>query len=36
MPQQNLHAETSFTIIATQAGCIMIVGKIPDDEQFKL
>ncbi len=35
-PQQNSHAETSFTIIAAQARCMMIAGKIPDTEQFKL
>ncbi len=36
MPQQNVHAETLFTIIAAQARCIMIAGQIPDTEQFKL
>jgi hypothetical protein len=35
-PQQNLHAETSFTIIATQARCMMIAGQILDTEQVKL
>jgi hypothetical protein len=32
MPQQNSYAETSFTIIAAQARCMLIAGKIPDDE----
>ncbi len=35
-PQQNLHAETLLTIIAAEARCMLIEGKIPDDEQFKL
>jgi hypothetical protein len=36
MPQQNLHAETSFIIIAAQARCMMIAGQILDTEQFEL
>jgi hypothetical protein len=36
MSQQNLHAETLFTIIAAQARCMLIAGRIPDDEQLKL
>jgi hypothetical protein len=36
MPQQNLHAETLFTIIAAQARCMMIAEQIPNTEQFKL
>jgi hypothetical protein len=36
MLQQNLHAETLFTIIAAQARYMMIVGHIPDTERFKL
>ncbi len=36
MPQQNLHAETLFTIIAAQARCMMSAGRIPDTEHFKL
>jgi hypothetical protein len=36
MPQQNLLAETLFTIIAAQARCMLIAGQILDDEQFKL
>ncbi len=35
-PQQNMHAETLFTIIAAQARCMLIAGRIPDDERFKL
>ncbi len=35
-PQQNLHAETSFTIIAAQARCMMIAGQIRNTELFKL
>ncbi len=35
-PQQNLHVETLFTIIVAQARCMMIAGRIPDTEQFKL
>ncbi len=35
-PQQNLHVETSFTIIAAQARCMMIAGHILDTERFKL
>ncbi len=34
MPQQNLHVETLFTLIATQAR--MIAGQISNTEQFKL
>ncbi len=36
MPQQNLHAETLFTIIAAQARCMLIAGQIPDDERSNL
>jgi hypothetical protein len=36
MPQQNFHAETLFTIIVAQARCMMIAGRIPDAERFKL
>jgi hypothetical protein len=36
MPQQNLHVETSFTIIAAQARCMMIARQILDTERFKL
>jgi hypothetical protein len=36
MPQQNLHAETLFTIISAQARCMMIAGQSPDTEWFKL
>ncbi len=32
-PQQNLHAETLFTMIAAQARCMMIAGQILDTEQ---
>jgi hypothetical protein len=35
-PQQNLHAETSFTVIAAQARCMLIAGQIPNTERFKL
>jgi hypothetical protein len=35
-PQQNSHVETSFTIIAAQARCMLIAGQILDDERFKL
>ncbi len=35
-PQQNLHAETLFTIIAAQARGMMIAGQIPNTEWFKL
>jgi hypothetical protein len=36
MLQQNLHAETLFTIILAQARCMMIAQQIPDTEQVKL
>jgi hypothetical protein len=36
MPQQNLHAETSFTISAAQARYMMIAGQILDSEWFKM
>ncbi len=36
MPPQNLHVETSLTIIAAQARFMMIAGQIPDTERFKL
>jgi hypothetical protein len=36
MPQQNSHADTSFTIVAAQARCMMIAGQILDTERFKL
>ncbi len=35
-PQQNLHAETSFTVIAAQARSMLIAGQIPNTERFKL
>ncbi len=35
-PQQNLHAETSFTIIAAQARCMLIAAQVPNNERFKL
>jgi hypothetical protein len=35
-PQQNLHVETLFTIIAAQARCMLIAGQIPNYERFKL
>ncbi len=35
-PQQNLHAETLFTIIAAQARCMMSAGQLPDTERFHL
>ena len=35
-PQQNSHAETSFTIIAAQARCMLIAGQVPSEERFKL
>jgi hypothetical protein len=35
-PQQNLHVETLFKIIAAQARCMMIAGQIPNTERFKL
>jgi hypothetical protein len=36
MPQQNLHAETSFKIVVAQARCMMIAGQTPNTERFKL
>jgi hypothetical protein len=36
MPQQHLHAKTLFTTIAAQARCMLIAGRIPDVEWFKL
>ncbi len=30
-PQQNSHAETSFTVIAAQARSMMVAAQIPDD-----
>jgi hypothetical protein len=35
-PQQNLHAETSFTVIASQARSMLIAGQMPNTERFKL
>ncbi len=35
-PQQKLHAETSFTVIAAQARSMLIAGQIPNTERFKL
>jgi hypothetical protein len=35
-PQQNLHVETSFTVIAAQARGMLIAGQIPNIERFKL
>ncbi len=35
-PQQNSHTETSFTIIAAQARCMLIAAQVPNIEQFKL
>ncbi len=35
-PQQNLHVETSFTVIAAQARSMLIAGQIPNTERFKL
>jgi hypothetical protein len=35
-PQQNSHAETSFTIIAAQARCMLIAAQVPNIERFKL
>ncbi len=34
-PQQNLHAEISFTIIVAQTRCMMIAGQLLDTEWFK-
>ena len=35
-PQQNLHAEISFAVIAAQARSMLIAGQIPNTERFKL
>jgi hypothetical protein len=35
-PQQNLKAETAFTVIAAQARSMLISAQIPDGERFKL
>jgi hypothetical protein len=35
-PQQNSHAETSFTIIASQARCMLIAMQVLNEERFKL
>jgi hypothetical protein len=35
-PQQNLHAKTSFTVIAAQARSMMVAVLILDDKRFKL
>ncbi len=35
-PQQNSHAETSFTVIAAQARSIMVAAQIPGDKRLKL
>ncbi len=36
MPQQNLKAETAFTVITAQARSMLISAQIPDGERFKL
>ncbi len=35
-PQQNLHAKTLFTVIASQARSMMVAAQTPDEERFKL
>jgi hypothetical protein len=35
-PQQNLHAETSFTVIVAQARSMLIAVQILNTERFKL
>jgi hypothetical protein len=34
--QQNLHVETSVTIIVAQARCMLIAAQVPNNERFKL
>jgi hypothetical protein len=35
-PQQNSKAETSYTVIATQARSMLIAAQVPDLQRFKL
>jgi hypothetical protein len=35
-PQQNSHAETSFTVIAAQAKSMMVAAQVLNDKRFKL
>ncbi len=35
-PQQNLKAETAFTVIAAQARSMLIAAQVPDLQRFKL